>query len=37
MLTYKTQEAQEEGLYHPKEDQAQAQEDQVGCSQVLQG
>merc|ERR1711939_959176 len=31
------QEAQEEGLHHTQEDQAQAQEDQVGCSQILQG
>ena len=31
------QEAQEEGVHHAQEDQAQAQEDQVGGAQVLQG
>merc|ERR1712000_715830 len=34
---WRCKEAQEEGVHHPKEDQAQAQEDQVGCPQVLQG
>merc|ERR1711939_545700 len=30
---WRCKEAQEEGVHHPKEDQAQAQEDQVGCPQ----
>ena len=31
------QEEEEEELHHPQEDQAQAQEGQAGCPQVLQG